>query len=76
MLRDFRETLVSDLPDPEFRRDFVIAYCEEDGIAGLRAALEEIAYAEAVTAGRNAQTPSGDRAEEVFASLRSVLNGA
>lgn len=45
--RDFREILADDLQDPEFRREFIIACYEQDGIDGLYMALDEIVRADA-----------------------------
>ena len=71
---DFREIMAKELQDPEFRREFIIAYYEEDGIAGLRAALEEIAHADSRNARSNPQITAGDTAEESFTAIRSLLN--
>ena len=44
--RDFREILADDLQDPDFRREYVIACYEQDGIDGLQMAFDEIARAD------------------------------
>lgn len=76
---DFREFLANELQDSQARRNFVIAYYEEDGIAGLQAALEEIALADARVAQGNAVNTSRDNADwraslnELGLDLRLVL---
>ena len=43
---DFRQTMYDDLRDAEFRREFVRAYYEQDGIPGIHRALQAIAEAD------------------------------
>ena len=43
---DFREIMYSELQDAEFRREFVQAYFEQDGVSGIRSALRCIAEAD------------------------------
>jgi len=43
---DFRETLYPELDDPEFRRGFIEAFFEQDGIVGIHYALQCIAEAD------------------------------
>ena len=45
-LRDFREFMYADLLDPEFRRGFIEAYYEQDGVPGIHFALQAIAEAD------------------------------
>lgn len=66
---DFREFLATELQDPETRRNFVIAYYQEDGVEGLRVALEEIALADATIARENA----GKSARRTI-NMRTALN--
>ncbi len=66
---DFREFLATELQDPEVRRNFVIAYYEEDGVEGLRSALEEIALADATIARENT-----DKTSSRSTNMRTALN--
>lgn len=68
MLKDFRESFAADLRDPEFQREFIAAYYEEEGVEGLLRALSVIADANRDQA---APTPSNDSART--ASRRSIV---
>lgn len=46
MLTDFREIMYAELRDPEFRREFIRAYYEQDGVPGIRRALRCLAEAD------------------------------
>lgn len=46
MLKDFREILHADLRTEEARGEFIRAYFEQDGVAGIRRALRCIAEAD------------------------------
>lgn len=69
MTKDFREILADDLQDPEFRRNFLVAYYEENGVEGLRAALDEIALASEMQKPLVPKITSTD-----FSTLRDTLN--
>lgn len=68
MTKDFRPFLAANLQDTETRRNFVIAYYEEDGIRGLQAALEEITRADAV------YSPAGNEKTDSLMAVRTALN--
>ncbi len=57
MLKDFRESLAEQLRDDESRRLFVQAGYDEDGMAGVRQALNELARADAWNEGQGHVTP-------------------
>lgn len=60
---------MDDLRDPEFRRNFVVAYYEEDGIAGLKATRDEIACADGAVVASELPLPPDD-----FTALRGTVN--
>lgn len=66
--RDFREILADDLSDPEFRREFIIACFEQDGVDGLHMALDEIAQTDAIV-----QLPVSEALHSAT-DLREMLN--
>ena len=67
--RDFREILADDLQDPDFRREYVIACYEQDGIDGLEMAFDEIARADANQLAKRLPRPSDSASD-----LRTLLN--
>ena len=45
MLKNVREILASDLQDPEFQREYLIALYEDAGVEGILQGLREVALA-------------------------------
>jgi hypothetical protein len=85
MLRDFRESLAEQLRDDESRRLFVQAGYDEDGLAGVRLALDELARVDAWNEGQGHVTPArvakhatglpkpNAQTDADFAALRTAL---
>ncbi|MDQ2687358.1 MAG: hypothetical protein M3Y28_05770 [Armatimonadota bacterium] len=83
MLKDFRESFAGDLHDPEFQREFIAAYYEEEGFDGLLRALKVITDAkrdrQAAAENPEAARPPGGhkrarRLDPAFRSVRAALN--
>ena len=71
---DFREFLASRLKTPEERRNFVLAFYEEDGIKGVHDALDEIARADELNGIQTERLPINSKELSEFEALQKEMS--